>query len=69
MADEPDNLVLRSPAARRHQLDRIETKQDEIIVRLGVLERDLAGLKVVFAGTQARTRLDRRRDLLPAEMG
>jgi len=64
VSDEPDNLVLRALAAIRQQLDRVETKQDENIVRLGSLECDVAGIRL-----DNITRLERRLDLLPAEAG
>jgi len=64
VSDEPDNLVLRALAAIRQQLDRVETKQDEIIVRLGSLGRDVADLR-----RDNIARLERRLDLLPADAG
>ena len=54
----PDTSVLdflREQFARVNaRLDRIETKLDEVIFRLGALERGIAALKVDFAGMQLR---------------
>ena len=76
MTDERDNLILSALGAIGQQLDRIEGRQDEIIVRFGVLERDVAALNVDFAGMQVRldtldrrfARIECRLELPPAEV-
>jgi predicted nucleic acid-binding Zn-ribbon protein len=61
MADEPDNLVLRALNRIRDQNDLILRKLDELITRVGAVERDLAAIKVDYAATQLRLdNMDRR---------
>jgi hypothetical protein len=61
MADEPDNLVLRALNRVRDQNDLILRKLDELITRVGAVERDLAAIKVDYAATQLRLdNMDRR---------
>jgi hypothetical protein len=61
MADEPDNLVLRALNRIRDQNELILRKLDELITRVGAVERDLAAIKVDYAATQLRLdNMDRR---------
>jgi predicted nucleic acid-binding Zn-ribbon protein len=75
MADEPDNLVLRALNRIRDQNDLILRKLDELITRVGAVERDLAAIKVDYAATQLRLdnmdrrieRIERRLELAEAQ--
>jgi hypothetical protein len=71
MADEPENIVLRALNPIREQNDTILCKLDEVITRLGAVERDIAGIKVDYAATQLRLdnmdrRIERRLELAEA---
>jgi hypothetical protein len=64
MSDERADLILNMLRAIRSKQDEHDRKFDEVITRLGALERDFAGMKVDFAGMQVRLdnigrRLDR----------
>ena len=61
MSDERAELILNTLRAIRGKHDQ---KFDEVITRLGALERDFAGMKLDFAGVHVRLgnigrRLDR----------
>jgi hypothetical protein len=58
------DLILNMLRAIRGKQDQHDQKFDEVITRLGALERDFAGMKLDFAGVHARLdnigrRLDR----------
>ena len=64
MSDERADLILNTLRAIRGKQDQHDQKFDEVITRLGALERDFAGMKLDFAGVHARLdnigrRLDR----------
>ena len=69
--DGPDNIVLRYLRRIDERLDTIERKMDEVILRLGRLEEQVAGLHVDNAIIHQRldnldrrvTRIERRFDL------
>jgi hypothetical protein len=71
MSDEPENLVLRYLRSMDGRLDRMERTQQEMLGRLGSLERDFAGVKTDLAGINLRLdnvnyrldRIERRLDL------
>lgn len=52
MTDEPNVLdYLREQFARLHQrMDKADARQDEMITRIGSVERNLAGMAVDVAG-------------------
>ena len=52
MSDERADLILNMLRAIRSKQDEHDRKLDEIITRLGALERDFAGMKVDFAGSR-----------------
>ena len=56
MSDERADLMLRMLREIRAKQDEHDRKFDEVITRLGALERDVAGLHVDFAGTEALQR-------------
>jgi len=61
MVDEPENIVLPALNRIREQNDTILRKLDEVITRLGAVERDIAGMEVDYAATQLRLdNMDRR---------
>jgi hypothetical protein len=71
MVDEPENIVLRALNRIREQNDMILRRLDEVITRLGAVERDIAGIKVDYAATQLRLdnmdrRIERRLELAEA---
>ena len=57
MTDETTNLVLEHLKRFQASLDRVERKQDEVILRLGRLETAVAVLQGDYAGLSVR--LDR----------
>jgi archaellum component FlaC len=62
--DERSDLILNMLRAIRAKQDEHDRKFDEVITRLGTVERDFAGMKMDFAGMQVRLddisrRLDR----------
>jgi hypothetical protein len=64
VSDERADLMLRMLRAISAKQDEHDHKFDEMITRLGALERDFAGMKMDFAGLQLRLdnigrRLDR----------
>jgi hypothetical protein len=64
VSDERADLMLNILRAIRAKQDEHDRKFDEVITRLGSLERDFAGMKLDFAGMHARLdnigrRLDR----------
>ena len=61
MADEPNNLVFRTPREIRGQNETIPQKLAETVVCLGAVERDLVAIKVDYAAKQVRPdNMDRR---------
>ena len=48
MVDEPENIVLPALNRIREQNDTILRKLDEVITRLGAVERDIAGMEVAM---------------------
>jgi hypothetical protein len=71
MVDETENIVLRALNRIREQNDTILRKLDEVITRLGAVERDIAGIKVDHRATQLRLdnmdrRIERRLELAEA---
>ena len=71
MVDEPENIVLPALNRIREQNDTILRKLDEVITRLGAVERDIAGMEVDYAATQLRLdnmdrRIERRLELAEA---
>lgn len=54
---EADNLILDHLPHMRGQLDRVENKLEDVIVRLGHLERSVADHSVQLA--EINTKLDR----------
>ena len=71
MSDEPDSLVLRYLRNIDGRLDRMERNFQEMLGRIGALERDGAGMKTDLVGINLRLdnvnqrldRIDRRLDL------
>ena len=64
MSDERADLILNMLRAIRAKQEEHDRKFDEVITRLGALERDFGGMKLDFAGMHARLdnigrRLDR----------
>jgi len=64
VSDEQADLILSMLRAIRGKQDQHDQKFDEVITRLGAIERDFAGMKLDFAGVHARLdnigrRLDR----------
>ena len=64
MSDERSDLMLRMLRTISAKQDEHDRKFDEVITRLGALERNFAGMKMDFAGVQLRLdnigrRLDR----------
>jgi hypothetical protein len=72
VSNERADLILNLLHARRGKQDEHDRKFDEVITRLGALERDFAGMKMDFAGMQIRLdnisrlldRIERRIDLV-----
>jgi hypothetical protein len=61
MSDEPADLILSMLRAIRAEQAAQREKLDEIIIRLGRLEREVAGLHGDYAGLSVRMdNLDRR---------
>jgi hypothetical protein len=59
--------MLRAISAKQDEHDR---KFDEVITRLGALERDFAGMKMDFAGMQVRLdNIARRLDRMEVRSG
>ncbi|QBR71116.1 hypothetical protein CU048_07275 [Beijerinckiaceae bacterium] len=54
---EADNLILEHLRHMRGQLDRVENRLEDVIVRLGHLERSVADHSVQLA--EVNTKLDR----------
>jgi len=75
MSDEPENLTLRYLRPMDEKLDRIGTKLDEVMRRVGSLERTVAYQGMQFAEISVRTdgferrleRIERRLDLVVEE--
>jgi len=64
VSDERADLILNMLRAIRAKQEEHDRKFDEVITRLGALERDFGGMKLDFAGMHARLdnigrRLDR----------
>jgi hypothetical protein len=72
VSDERTDLMLRMLRAISAKQDEHDRKFDEVITRLGAIERDFAGMKMDFAGVQVRLdnigrrldRIERRLDLV-----
>jgi hypothetical protein len=72
VSDERADLILNMLRAIRSKQDEHDHKFDEVIMRLGALERDFAGMKLDFAGVHLRLdnigrrldRVERRLDLV-----
>ena len=54
MSDERSDLMLRMLRTISAKQDEHDRKFDEVITRLGALERDFAGMKMDFAGVRLR---------------
>ncbi len=69
---EVDNLVLEHLRHIRGQIDRVETKLDDLILRVGHIERSVAEHSVQLAEVNGRfdrldgrvTRIEKRLDLV-----
>jgi hypothetical protein len=64
MTDADANLVLEQLRATRNEVAAFRTeareRHEEVILRLGNLERDFASMKVDLAGMQVRLRFESR---------
>ena len=77
MSDDRADLMLRMLRAISAKEDEHDHKFDQVITRLGALERAFAGMKMDFAGVQVRLdnigrrldRIERRLDLVDESAG
>lgn len=75
MASETDNLVLKHLPDIRGSLDRVEQRFDDLTVRVGRIETNIAQIYVALAEHSVRfdhletriTRIEKRLDLAEAE--
>jgi predicted nucleic acid-binding Zn-ribbon protein len=71
MSDEPDNIVLRYLRRIDERLDRVDTSLQNLIVRVGSVKEQVAGLRKDFVRLEVRVdqmddcmkRMERRLDL------
>jgi hypothetical protein len=70
VSDDRADLMLRMLRAISAKQDEHSHKFDEVITRLGALERDFAGMKMDFAGLQVRLdNIARRLDRMEVRAG
>jgi hypothetical protein len=70
VSDDRADLMLRMLRAISAKQDEHDRKFDEVITRLGALERDFAGMKMDFAGMQVRLdNIARRLDRMEVRSG